>query len=315
MEPQEKDRVRGCAVGSAVGDALGMPLEFKRANPPDQYVREMQNGRLPAGSFTDDTEMALALCDSLLQNRYVDASDLANRFLAWIKTGPPDVGIQTRRILNRIAAGLPWELASDKDLTVYPNASGNGSVMRCWPVALAWLDDSVQLRDVSRKQSRVTHPHADCLAACVLVNTMISSLVHGASLEESLEVGLDNAGPDEQFVEMIRSAPGRHPEELHNTGWVRHTIESAIWGLLTTGSFEDALIKVINLGEDADTAGAVVGALAGAAYGLNGIPTRWRNSLRGEWPVKSGRIRPEAYFINLADDLSQSFTGERISVF
>jgi ADP-ribosyl-[dinitrogen reductase] hydrolase len=87
---------------------------------------------------------------------------------------------------------------------------------------------------------------------------------------------------------VIDAAPGRHRDELANTGWVRHTLESAAWGLLTTDSFEEAVVQVVNLGGDADTAGAVVGALAGAAYGLQAVPGRWREALHGEWPLGSG---------------------------
>ncbi|MBU1749334.1 MAG: ADP-ribosylglycohydrolase family protein [Chloroflexi bacterium] len=87
------------------------------------------------------------------------------------------------------------------------------------------------------------------------------------------------------------------------SGWVRHTLESAAWGLLTTDSFEEAVVQVVNLGNDADTAGAVVGALAGAAYGLAGIPARWREALRGEWPLRSGHIWRAGDLVTLADQL------------
>ena len=84
---------------------------------------------------------------------------------------------------------------------------------------------------------------------------------------------------------------------------MRHTLESAVWALLNTTSFEDALIRAVNLGEDADTVGAVVGALAGAAYGVEAIPQRWRSELQGEWPVNSGNIWRETDFVELADRL------------
>jgi ADP-ribosyl-[dinitrogen reductase] hydrolase len=92
---------------------------------------------------------------------------------------------------------------------------------------------------------------------------------------------------------------------LANSGWVRHTLESAVWGLLTTGTFEDAVVQVVNLGNDADTAGAVVGALAGAAYGLDAIPRRWRRALHGEWPLRSGKRWRERNLVELADRLAR----------
>jgi ADP-ribosyl-[dinitrogen reductase] hydrolase len=104
---------------------------------------------------------------------------------------------------------------------------------------------------------------------------------------------------------VIRQAPERQREELLNSGWVRHTLESAVWGLLTTGSFEEAVVQVVNLGQDADTAGAVVGALAGAAYGLHAIPARWRAELHGEWPLRSGAHWTVSDLVDLADRLAR----------
>ena len=105
----------------------------------------------------------------------------------------------------------------------------------------------------------------------------------------------------EDFRKMLNAAPQRSRQELKNTGWVRHTAESAIWALLNTSSFEDAVVQAVNLGGDADTVGAVVGALAGAAYGIETIPQRWRSSLQGEWPLNSGNVWREADFVGLAD--------------
>ena len=103
MDTVLQDRLRGVAVGAAIGDALGMPLEFGPAIPADRLVRTMQAGRLPAGAFTDDTEMALALADSLLERSPLDADSLARHFVAWYRAGPSDVGIQTSDVLGRIA--------------------------------------------------------------------------------------------------------------------------------------------------------------------------------------------------------------------
>ncbi len=131
------ERLRGVAVGAAVGDALGMPLEFGGRIPANRLVREMQERRLPAGSFTDDTEMALALADSLLERCPLDPDNLARHFVAWYETGPSDVGNQTRSMLGRIAGGQTWQAASQAVQAGHPSAAGNGSVMRCWPAALA----------------------------------------------------------------------------------------------------------------------------------------------------------------------------------
>ena len=103
---------------------------------------------------------------------------------------------------------------------------------------------------------------------------------------------------------LSRRPRAKRRDELPNSGWVRHTVESAIWGLLTTSSFEEAVVQVVNLGNDADTAGAVVGALAGAAYGLQAIPAAWRAALHGEWPLRSGERWDAARLVALADQLA-----------
>lgn len=283
---------------------MGMPLEFGPARSPDHLEREMLPGRLPAGSFTDDTEMALALAESLLASWGLDPADLAQRFVAWYKANPLDVGVHTRHVLSRIAAGESWERAATVVQQTAPNSAGNGSVMRCWPVALAWWDDVTSLLTASACQSRVTHPHPECVAGSVFVNVVIYYLLRGQPPAQAVNAALAEAALPEPLVAVIAAAPSRTRQELRNSGWVRHTLESAVWGLLTTASFEEAVVQVANLGSDTDTAAAVVGALAGAAYGLTAIPVRWRETLRGEWPVGSGQLWRGADFIALADQLA-----------
>jgi ADP-ribosyl-[dinitrogen reductase] hydrolase len=304
MNADLRDRVRGCAVGSAVGDALGMPLEFGPRQPAGRLVREMKPGRVQAGTFTDDTEMALALAESLLARAPLDPTDLAQRFAAWYRLGPDDVGIHTSRVLSQIAAGEPWQEAVEQVQRLKPDSAGNGSVMRCWPVALAHGDDLDQMLADSRLQSRVTHPHPECEAGSAFVNAAIYHLLRGVTPAAAVAEALKVAAVPPALQEVIEGAVGKHREDLANSGWVRHTLESAVWGLRTTDSFEEAVVQVVNLGGDADTAGAVAGALAGAAYGLEAIPVRWRRVLRGEWPLRSGREWGEIELVELADRLA-----------
>ncbi len=283
-----QNRARGCAVGAAVGDALGMPLEFGPRQSADCLVREMRAGRLPPGTFTDDTEMTLALAESLQAHRPLDPVDLAQRFVAWYRAGPDDVGVHTSSVLSLVASGEPWEQAVEAVQRQRPDSAGNGSVMRCWPVALAHWNDLGRLVADSRLQSQVTHPHPECVAGSGFVNVAIYHLLGGASPAEAVAWALEVVEMPGPLRAVIQAAPGRRREQLENTGWVRHTLESAVWGLLTTDSFEEAAVQVVNLGKDADTVGVVVGALAGAAYGLEAIPVRWREAVRGEWPLGSG---------------------------
>jgi ADP-ribosyl-[dinitrogen reductase] hydrolase len=305
-DPVLLDRARGCAVGAAIGDALGMPLEAKPPRPLDNLLREMVRGRLPAGRFTDDTEMALALAESLLAQRPLDPADLARRFLAWADTGPDDIGVHTGRVLWRLRRGEPWDVAAEAVQEMNRASAANGSLMRCWPVALACWSEPEALRRDSVLQSRVTHVHIDCLAACVFANTLIAALLRGGTPVEAFNEALATVSLPDDLRDTIELAPSRRRGRLRNSGWVHHTLESALWGLLNTDSFEEALVQVVNLGGDADSAGAVVGALAGAAYGLSAIPERWRMALHGAWPPRSGTIWTERDFVTLADRLLET---------
>jgi ADP-ribosyl-[dinitrogen reductase] hydrolase len=303
MDTAVLDRLQGVAVGSAVGDALGMPLEFRPIVPLDKFVRTMQAGRLPAGSFTDDTELALAVADALLVKRPLDGDVLVRQFLDWYRAGPEDVGNHTRGVLDAIKRGLTWEKATAEVLRFRPDSSGNGSIMRCWPVAVACWNDRPQLIADSTLQSRVTHPHLDCLSGSVFVNLWIAGLVQGQPIPEALQFALDNAGLSATLVANLKKAPGRRRDELENSGWVRRTLETAVWALSTTHSFSDAVIQAANLGNDADTSACVTGAIAGAAYGIGSVPPTWRQQLHGEWPLRSGKTWREAEFIALVNKL------------
>jgi ADP-ribosyl-[dinitrogen reductase] hydrolase len=281
-----------------------MPLEFGPRRPANSLVRDMRAGRLAAGTFTDDTEMALALADSLMAHAPLDPADLALRFVAWLRAGPPDVGNHTRAVLGRIAYGTAWADAVQAVQQEHPDSAGNGSVMRCWPVAVMYWDDMDRLLDESRLQSKVTHPHPECVEGSAFVNAAIYYLVRGVLPSEAVARAMTHVDLPPAVQEVIRAAPARGREDLRNTGWVRHTLESAVWGLRTTDSFEEAVVQVVNLGIDADTAGAVAGALAGAAYGLRAIPGHWRSALQGEWPIRSGVRWDDDQLIGLADRLA-----------
>lgn len=306
-----QDRLRGIAVGAAIGDALGMPLEFQPPRPLYSLVTEMVKGALPAGSFTDDTEMALALAESLLITNPLDPDDLSGRFLGWYQNNPPDIGIHTSHVLGQIARGTPWREASANVQRANPDSASNGSLMRCWPVAIARWDNPSFLVAESRLQSEVTHLNQDCIDACVFTNLLLHKIVQGrrnlapgAILRQSIAAALEQVDFNPDFRTAIELAPVRAREDLPNTGWVRHTLESALWAVLTTQSFEEALVQAVNLGHDADTTGAVTGAMAGAMYGLSAIPVRWKDILHGEYPLKSGHIWFVNDFAELADKLA-----------
>jgi ADP-ribosyl-[dinitrogen reductase] hydrolase len=312
MNPNQQDRLRGIAVGAVIGDALGMPLEFQSPRSIHHLATEMESGPLPAGTFTDDTEMALALAESLQITSPLDPDDLAGRFTAWFQSHPGDVGIHTSHVLRQIAKGTSWRIAAESVQKANPEAAGNGSLMRCWPIAIARWENPSLLVAESRLQSEITHSHPDCINASIFLNLILHKIIQGsghqpagAVLRQSIDSALKQVEFDEDFQIAIKLAPVRAREELSNSGWVRHTMESALWAVLTTQSFEEALVQAVNLGWDADTTGCVTGAIAGAMYGLSAIPARWKDKIHGEYPLRSGKLWFSPDFITLADQLAE----------
>lgn len=283
----EVEDFTGCLVGLAVGDALGAPLEFMgRDRVRQQYgrVTEMLGGgwlRLHPGEYTDDTEMALCLAYSIVERGYFDPEDVVRRFVQWLDSGPKDVGITTRSSLTKVRNGIPWEEASR--LTheeLGGKSASNGGLMRCPPVGLLDARDEDVLIADSLISCRLTHWHPAAGWSCVALNLAIAALVQDMPKAELLPWLLPRI--DNQTVQLaLERAPELSVGVVRASGYVVDCLQAAFWAYFTTDSFEDALVAVVNLGEDTDTAGAVCGALAGAAYGYEAIPPRWRDTLIG----------------------------------
>ena len=260
-------------------------------------------GRLPAGCFTDDTEMMLALADSLIDCGRFDGEDVGSRFVDWASAGPADVGLHTRVVLERLRQGESWRSAARAVQAANPDSAGNGSVMRCFPIALLYSRDLDTCLKMSREQSLVTHAHQDCLAACAWVNAVIWHAFQGAGVGDAVALACHVVELPPQLSAVVEGAADADERKLRNSGWVVDTLQSAVWGLLTTDDYEGCVTGVANLGNDADTAAAVAGAMAGAIYGLSGIPSRWIEPLRGQWPIRSGQWLSAKDLIRRADSL------------
>lgn len=288
-------------VGLAVGDALGAPVEF---DEPVQIVpRREELFALPGGGvfnwapgeFTDDTQMALVLARHLQESEgNVDRDALAREFAEWARSAA-DVGNQTRSVLSLVARGDDWRSAVD---SLSPTAEGNGALMRVAPVALVGTTRE-QVLALARAQSEVTHPSAICKDA---------SAVYAWLVRRALESGaLDFAGALEVATEpSVREAIERsHAREAPvMSGWVIHTLTGALWAVASTESFEDAVWRAVSLGKDADTVGAIAGALAGARYGLSDIPSAWASQLQSRHRAFDGDY--PGLLIALADALRRS---------
>lgn len=277
-----QDRYRGVLLGLACGDALGGPVEFKSR---DEIV-ELYPGRLRdfvgggwlslfPGEITDDTQMTLAIARSLAERPALDMEDVAARFLDWLHSDPKDIGLTTRAALQALDRGVAWDEAGTH-VTGYATgqSAGNGSVMRCAPVALRYRTNHDMLDQASRDSARITHSDLRCQWAAVAINRLIVRLLNGVTTANLVESTLKTIDEPETR-EALRKTPGLSREQVRSGGFVLDTMQAAVWSLVQHTDFESTVVEAVSLGADTDTTGAVAGALAGARYGASTIPERW----------------------------------------
>jgi ADP-ribosyl-[dinitrogen reductase] hydrolase len=280
------DRAAACLLGLALGDALGAPFEFRRARElPDPILAfELPWNGLPPGTWTDDTAMALNLVASLVERETFDAADLLARHVAWLGTGPPDVGNQTRAALVASEPGLPpgeaarrvWERRGPEV------SAGNGSVMYCAPLGAFRALEPVRLDEEAPALSAITHWDGRCRTACLAVTLAAAALVRGepaeAAVRVALDAVLDREGGEE--LEHLTAEAGRaRPVDGPDQGFCLFTAGLALRAAVEASSFEAGLRVVVALGGDTDTNAAVAGALLGAREGADGLPSSWLDRL------------------------------------
>jgi ADP-ribosyl-[dinitrogen reductase] hydrolase len=273
-------------VGKAVGDALGATVEFmSRVEIRERYGvhREIVGGgwlKLAPGEVTDDTQMALCIARSIARQDRFDPADVSGRFLDWYHSNPPDIGNTTRRSLEYLAAGLRWDEAGLRTHhELRPRDASNGSLMRCAPVALYARRDAAANARHSADSSRITHANPIAIDACVAFNAAVAALLDDPAAD-FLGAALETASTAEVRAALYE-APHADPEQLDAGGHVISTLRAACWAVSAHADFEEAVVAAVNLGQDADTTGAVAGALAGARWGIGAVPTRWRKALLG----------------------------------
>lgn len=280
---ESEEQAAGVLLGLACGDALGRPFEFRSPESiaseygrPTEMIGHGTHGQ-PAGTITDDAEMALCIARSLAERGGFDPADVAARFVEWYESDPFDIGVMTRDVLTRIRSGEPWDEAGKAVWEDRPEGSnaGNGSLMRCAPYAIAFDHDRELLRTVSRESSRITHADPRCQYGCAALNLVVSALLAGRDdpISRALEL-LDDAPAE--ILDVLRTVPdGVAADDLSNSGYVVHTLEAGLYHGLTAETAEDAIANAVAMGGDADTIGAVAGAVAGARFGASGLPDSW----------------------------------------
>lgn len=274
------DRATGALLGLACGDAVGTTLEFKLRGT-FHPIQDMVGGgpfRLEAGQWTDDMSMALCLADSLMASGGFDARDQMERYLRWFRTGYRsstgrafDIGSTVLEALLRFErTGEPFSGSTE------PDRAGNGSIMRLAPIALFFHSDPEALDRYSADSSRTTHGADEAVAACRILGGILNAALAGTDKEELLAAVPAADWMSPRLREIAAGGyRGRGEEDIRGTGYAVDSLEAALWCFWSTASFEEAILTAANLGDDADTTAAVCGQVAGAHYGVGGIPQGW----------------------------------------
>ncbi|MEO1075028.1 MAG: ADP-ribosylglycohydrolase family protein [Bacteroidota bacterium] len=285
-----RSRYRGCLLGLAAGDALGTTLEF---TPPSQLtpITDMVGGGpfgLKPGQWTDDTSMALCLATSLVEHGF-DPEDQMERYVQWWRRGYWsstgecfDIGMTvSRALLNFQQTGYPF-CGPTHDMS-----AGNGSLMRLAPVPMFFAPHVEDAVTHSAEMSRTTHGATEAVDACRYFAALIVAALGGASKADLLAMpfqptlGFWDDAPLAPKVAAVAAGSflEKEPPQIRGTGYVVEAMEAALWAFATADTFEAGALHAVNLGDDADTTGAIYGQLAGAHYGEAAIPAAWRGRL------------------------------------
>lgn len=285
--------IKDALFGLAVGDALGVPIEFEsreaiRQNPVTDLTG-YGTYNLPPGTWSDDSSLTFCLTEALSCD--FDLHTVANNFVKWLYQNywTPhrhvfDVGISTRQAINRLSTGTRPDLAGGFD----EDENGNGSLMRILPLVFYIRDKGIHERyQITKSVSSITHGHIRSVIACFYYLEFARQLLskeNKFSIYKNLKTSISeylhslSINPKEiiLFDRLLEGDIQELPEEkIDSSGYVVHTLEACIWCLLTTNSYKEAVIKAVNLGEDTDTTGAVTGGIAGLLYGFDKIPPTW----------------------------------------
>lgn len=284
-------RYQGCLLGLAVGDALGTTLEFKQPGTFEK-INDLVGGgpfKLEAGEWTDDTSMALCLAASLVECRGFDPGDQMERYLHWRDEGYMGVHGKFFDIGGTISAALSAYQRTGNPYSgpIASHTAGNGSLMRLAPVPMYYAHNPEEAIEKSGESSRTTHGAQSAVDAC---RYFAGLLVGALSGEKKMDILSSRYSPLPGYWDVHALDPSideiasgsfkvKHPPEIRGSGYVVRTLEAALWAFYRSDSFEEGCLLAVNLGEDADTTGAIFGQLAGAFYGRIEIPVTWLSRL------------------------------------
>jgi ADP-ribosyl-[dinitrogen reductase] hydrolase len=275
-----RERAVGGILGLALGDALGAPFEFRWSHDVPEPLPAFELGWMgrPPGSWTDDTAMARNLGRSLAEREGLDTDDVLRRHLDWLSTGPPDVGNQTRLALQEAKEGTPEPARVVFDRRGPEVSAGNGSVMYCAPLGIAYARRPEELHRLASDLSAITHWDERCRTACVAVTLAVAALVRGEPSERAVVEAVTSVREREgaeELEHLVETAGVSRPIDGPDQGFTLFTAAVALRLAAHERPFEDGLREVVALGGDTDTNAAVAGALLGALHGRAALPSAW----------------------------------------
>ncbi|SHL30166.1 ADP-ribosylglycohydrolase family protein [Chryseobacterium polytrichastri] len=290
--------VKAGIFGVCIGDALGVPVEFRSREQlkrsPVTKMRALGTHRQPAGTWSDDSSLALCLAESLCKG--YDLEDMATKFLQWYNAEiwTPhgrvfDIGIATRQAINKISKGYAPQLCGGT--SEFDN--GNGSLMRILPLLFYIKELPIEQHfDKVKDVSSITHAHIRSVISCFMYLEFLLEILNGADkfegyqkMKSTVKYFLDNnpicsQGEMDKFDRILNNNIFEYNEDkISSSGYVLHSLEASLWCFLNSESYSEAVLKAVNLGEDTDTTGAITGGIAGIYYGFENIPEEWISDL------------------------------------
>ena len=268
------DKIQGALFGVAIGDALGGTTEFMSKEEiivTYGKVTEIIGGGvwgLKPGETTDDTAMTLAVVKGIMVNSNNPIEEIGKQFLHWEHTNPPDIGITIRTTFENYEDN--WFLAAEKTHQQLGGLSaGNGTLMRCLPIALAYLDIQ-KIEELSELQSKMTHFDHLASEACIIYNRIAKRLLENENLHSAIYSEIKNTRYESNYDEVPKCPPD---------GYVVHTMKWVLYWLLNSDSFEDVVVGATNMGGDSDTIAAIAGGLKGIDVGYKKLPLKYTNNI------------------------------------
>ncbi len=289
-----ENNVKAGIMGVCIGDALGVPVEFKKREDlkrnPVTKMLEYMSWNQPKGTWSDDSSLTLCLAEELTKG--YDLEKIGQSFVKWNKYGHWtahgrlfDIGGTTRHALARLIKGESARFSGN----IFEEDNGNGSLMRILPLAF-YLENENDIQKIYltvKEVSAITHGHFRSVFACFIYVIFAIQLLKGKSKREAYtytqKVSLKyaeeqgfNPNEIELFSRILKNDISKYPEdEIKSGGYVLHSLEASLWCFLNSESYSEAVLKAVNLGEDTDTTGAITGGIAGMYYGYENIPQEW----------------------------------------